>query len=195
MSGDGAIIVGSDGMFQTRLLTPSGMIEISEFGAAGISADGSTLFGYSRSRQSQVLYRGGTFETVPADSAILVGVSRDGGIVLGDANFPYQGREPHHPFLWSQTIGLIDLNELVTLDPGWTLVHAIGISDDGSVVVGLAYDSTGATPRGFVLSGLAPAAVPEPAGMGLAAVALLLGLIFWRGVSLKEEKPGCVTPT
>ncbi len=51
---------------------------------------------------------------------------------------------------------------------GWTLTEALDISDNGNVIVGYAYNPAGQS-RGFVV------VIPEPDGLLLAIMALVLG--------------------
>ena len=86
-------------------------------------------------------------------------ISNTGLIVGGDNN--------GHAMLWNGTTG-IDLNSLVSLDPGWVLTWASDVNDVGQII-GTAYNVTLAASKPFLLT---PFAVPEPGTFSLT----LLGL-------------------
>lgn len=84
-------------------------------------------------------------------------------------------------FLWSSAFGMLDLNTLVGLEPGWQLTEATGVNAAGQIVGNGTY--RGAS-RAFVLAPLgghpATGLVPEPGSLalaGCAAVAAAIALI------------------
>jgi probable HAF family extracellular repeat protein len=87
------------------------------------------------------------------------------GHIVGYSNL-IAGSADSRALFWSQSTGMIDLNQFAPA--GWTLTHAYGISDTG-YITGRATNAAGAQ-RAFLLTPTA-AAVPEPGAWGL-----LLGL-------------------
>jgi probable HAF family extracellular repeat protein len=72
---------------------------------------------------------------------------------------------------------LLDLNDLVELEPGWFLIDARGINDWGAIVAeGVSIDGTYGsfllTPKGHALP--TPPQVPEPATLAVLAAGLAL---------------------
>ena len=103
----------------------------------GVSADGSAIVGYSRSRNGREAFLwtqaegmiglgdlpGGRF------SGRATGVSADGSVVVGYSH----GRNGTEAFRWTRATGMVGLGDL----PGGSFSSmATGVSADGSVVVG-----------------------------------------------------------
>lgn len=110
-------------------------------GARGVSQDGSTVVGYSRSQNGPTQAIRWTLENgmvglgfLPAPFNATSGasaVSGDGSVVVGGSSRPdFAGPQA---FRWTAA-GMVGLGFL----PGTTLSSAYGVSGDGSVVVGLA---------------------------------------------------------
>ena len=78
-------------------------------------------------------------QAVSGDGSMVVGYASDGSVEeLDSGSIVSTG----HAFLWTQTLGMVDLNNyLPTLGninlSGWELREARGISADGSTIVGL----------------------------------------------------------
>lgn len=86
-------------------------------------------------------------------------VSSDGGTVVGTGEIAgYELRA----FIWTEALGMRDLGEWLAIEhnvdlQGWTLIEAMDVSADGSVIVGIGRDAGGAYgPWMVTLSGSAP---------------------------------------
>jgi probable HAF family extracellular repeat protein len=75
----------------------------------------------------------------------------DKGEVVGNLFVPIEkdnpARQPH-PFLYSDAIGMVDLNELIPVNSGWELVNANGINNTGQIV---GWGRVGGATHGFLL--------------------------------------------
>jgi len=163
VSGDGAVITGygatSAGPRAFRWTQDSGMVNIGSIAGGAndsmgldVSADGSTIVGWSGSP-------GGTQAVLwnPDNSIVQLGFlspshlqSRALGVSLGGAfvvgtSLTSSG---YRAFLWDSDNGMRDLKAILTSEyglnlSGWTLLEAIGISDDGLTIAG-----NGVNPQG-----------------------------------------------
>ncbi|MBA3483694.1 MAG: PEP-CTERM sorting domain-containing protein [Pirellulales bacterium] len=132
--------------FAAASLTPLGDLPGGDFRsvATGVSADGSTVVGFSGLGAGQEAFRwtsaggivglgdlpGGIFESLAS------GVSADGSVVVGYGT-TVSGREA---FLWTSDGGMVGLGDL----PGGALFsEAYRVSADGSVVVGRGSSASG----------------------------------------------------
>ncbi|WP_193213235.1 HYR domain-containing protein [Luteolibacter marinus] len=126
--------------------------------ASGISADGSTVTGYSN------LYSGSTYQgrevfrwtetgglqslgalSTGSDgfrNSIARGISADGGVVVGLSNL-YSGTSVigQKAFAWTEAGGMRNIEEILTSDFGvdlsdWELRDALSLSADGTIVAG-----------------------------------------------------------
>ena len=144
---------------------PGGEVRSSAF---GISADGSTIVGFSSNRFSSIGRGFQAFRWTLSEGMIDLGslpgaieiiafdVSGDGSTIVGRA-FSETGEEA---FVWDQQAGMQNLQQVLTDDlgldlDGWTLGRADGISDDGLTIVGV-----GTNPSGFTEAWIA--IIPEP---------------------------------
>jgi len=155
--------------------------------AFGISADGSVVVG-----RSSILGLGDrAFRWTAGTGMVVLGsigpasqgssaaaVSGDGRVVVGDL-YPVS-LEPgaiDGTFVWDAINGMRNLEAVLAqagITPTVPLRQARGVSDDGTVIVGIAEESNGALSHGFV----AAIAVPEPSLALLQACAIaMLGMI------------------
>jgi probable HAF family extracellular repeat protein len=147
-------------------------------GAYGVSADGSTVVGYSYSASGYEAFRwtsasgmdglgdlaGGSFYSYA------YGVSADGSTVVGGGISASGNRA----FIWDERNGMQNLRDVLINDygldlTGWTLRTAYGISDDGLTIVG-----DGLNPDGYGEAWIAT--IPEPGTLflfGLGALGLI----------------------
>ena len=103
------------------------------------------------------------------------GVSADGAVVVGTANY---GDPDRTAFIWDATHGMRDLREVLSVDyglelTGWELTSARGVSDDGRVIVGYGRNPAG-DPEAW------RTVIPEPSGAALAVGGLLALLVYAR---------------
>lgn len=106
--------------------------------AYGVSADGSVVAGYSESASAfQEAFRwspqGGMVSLGSAYTG--AGVSSDGSIIVGGSYF---GGTHRQAYRWTSGTGAVGLGFL----PGTTKSDAMGISGNGSVIVGLSADTS-----------------------------------------------------
>src|SRR5262245_38912727 len=125
----------------------TGVIEIGGVGASGVSSDGATIVGSAVDRQllqnAAIWTRGewrllGSFPSAAGCDRSLssgTGISGDGTVVVGLA---YKGCSAS-AFRWSDATGMVDLGSAFA----GQFSRAIGISRDGSVVVGGQESTTG----------------------------------------------------
>ncbi len=186
VSGDGSAVAGdSTGIRRSwqawRWTASEGTVGLgdppggpSSSGAEAISADGTTVVGWSEAVEWFLLFRwtaeevlafrwtaeegmvtlgdlpGGSVDSVALD------VSADGSIIVGESDGALGGEA----FIWDGAHGMRSLKTVLTeeygLDlSGWELGRAEGISDDGMTIVG-----EGVNPMGFDEAWIA--VVPEP---------------------------------
>jgi hypothetical protein len=132
-----------DGAAAQALPLPIGMLEGS---AEGISSDGTTIVGWSRlGAGAEVATRwdgagAALLGTLPGDfRSRALDASGDGSLVVGWSEHAVQGRRA---VVWDALSGLRDLRDVLEDDygfdlTGWVLREARGISDDGTVIVGM----------------------------------------------------------
>ncbi len=138
--------------------------------ALDISADGATIIGSSIAADQNlqaVRWRNGSVEglgyipniPVAQFNTYAVGASADGSVIVGGTT----GRGVPFPsfsanslgWRWTQATGMQSLNSIVqnaglSLN-GWTLFRAEGVSDDGRIIIGNAFNSATNAERGFYL--------------------------------------------
>jgi probable HAF family extracellular repeat protein len=113
-------------------------------------------------------------------------VSADGKIVVGSSNSNGQSADA---FVWSGATGMRSLEDVLAADganiAGWTLIQANAISDDGTVIVGTAFNPNGAL-EGFVatfganvLEVLEGLQLPALGAWGQALLLFALGAFAW----------------
>ncbi|MCC8998148.1 MAG: PEP-CTERM sorting domain-containing protein, partial [Candidatus Contendobacter sp.] len=157
--------------------------------ASGVSADGSTVVGFSNSTNSDFeaflwTEAGGmvSLGDLPGGifRSIAYGVSGDGSTVVGYSSSSANGGNGE-AFLWTETGGIRALRDVLINDfslnlTGWTLDYALDISDDGQVIVG-----QGINPQGQGETWIAnlrqdpiinPPSIPEPATLALLGIGL-----------------------
>jgi probable HAF family extracellular repeat protein len=197
VSGDGSVVVGGSGQ-AFRWTAQTGMVGIGELtygGTAGTaaSADGAVVVGDSGRQAFRWTAETGmvSLGSLPPPDPFgsyryeANGVSADGSLVVGTVE--EIGDTPTDPpvlaWIWDQTHGMRDLQEVLTNDfgldlPGWDLVAATDISADGRVIVGWAwYEPAGEFPRRLGYR----AVIPEPSPLLLLSCALLPLLGYaWR---------------
>jgi uncharacterized membrane protein len=156
----------------------------------GVSAGGNN-FGAMMSLRSQAVrwtdegvMSLGTFPgALPIHSSTALSISADGTAIVGMAQVPgREGQAVPRAFYWSETIGMVDLRDLliglgVTGLDNWILSSANGISDDGLTIVGQA--TQGAGPEAFI------ATIPEPSTIVLATIAAVAMSLAIRRLRLR----------
>jgi probable HAF family extracellular repeat protein len=162
VSADGSVVVGqaySASGVEAFLWTGGRMLGLNDLpggifwsAASGISADGLIVLGDSRSASGNEAYRwtasggmvglgdlsGGSFNSGAYDA------SADGSIVVGLGS----SDSGHEAFIWDAPNGMRNLKDVLETEyslalPGWTLIQARGISDDGLTIVGYGTNPTG----------------------------------------------------
>ena len=97
--------------------------------ALKISADGSTVIGYSTSAAGSEAFRwtasGGMVSIGAGSSSIALGVSGDGGVIVGDTS--------PSPFRWTQSTGSVNIGHF---NPSFPNDNARAVSADGTTIVG-----------------------------------------------------------
>jgi uncharacterized membrane protein len=141
--------------------------------AFGLSADGSTIVGYSIEAFLWTS-RGGMvgLGVTPTGQSEALAVSADGKVVVGDDLSGYGGA-----WIWTQGGGMRDVADVLTHDyglnlAGWTLNDATGVSADGTTIVGDGTDPNGNTAAWI-------ATIPEP-NTSLLVMVGVLGLAVAR---------------
>ena len=99
------------------------------------------------------------------DMATTTGLSGDGQTVIGVSGKFSGAREP---YIWDAVNGMRSMTDVFVDDygmdlTGWTLVEALGISRDGTTIVGF-----GANPQGFTEGWIAT--IPEPSALILLVI-------------------------
>lgn len=161
LSSDGTVIVGSSGLpddqtgfFRTNAGGITFLPEL-PFGecqcgsdARGVSEDGQTIVGTSHQEAFRWTAATGTvglgllapIQFNDFDAAL--DVSADGSVVVG-----FSSRASDTAFIWTEASGILDLRALLSqLDvdmTGWTLTSAVGVSNDGTVIVGNGINPSG----------------------------------------------------
>ena len=164
VSADGSVVVGAstsdsappqafiwtegDGMLGLGVL-PGG----SQSGAFDVSADGSVVVGYSynfenrpeaiRWTETEGMKGLGYLPNDLNPSSFASATSRDGSIVVGYSN----SDRGYEAFIWTADEGMQSLNDYLVANgidmTGWFLSEARGISDDGTVIVGIGSNPDG----------------------------------------------------
>lgn len=194
VSADGSVVVGRSTIITSpgepwesyrlsafRWTQTTGMTDLGFETAAAVSADGSTVVGYSQddlgiydafrwTEESGRVFLGdyssissmSQAHDVTADGSVIVGVSWETG--------------PPIPVIWDEVHGSRYLHDVLSnqygLDlTGWSLEGAVGISDDGMTIAG-----TGINPLGDYEAFVAT--LPEPGAFGLLTVGVTT--LLWR---------------
>ena len=195
VSADGMIVVG-DSQTPThteafRWTAETGMVGLGDLPGGrfssftnDISADGTAIVGGSVSEFGRPEAFRWTTETgmvglgfLPINGVITRsearGVSADGSVIVG-----FSGTESiSRAVVWNSVSGMQDLNEIINLPSGWLLQNALGISDDGSVIVGGGINPDGNEEAWMITGFDAQAAVPEPSTYAF-VLAGILGLVW-----------------
>jgi probable HAF family extracellular repeat protein len=188
ISADGSVVVGYSNSFfgdqAFRWTSGGGMVGLGDLAggiflsnAFGVSADGSVVVGVSNSASGTEAFRwtsgggmvglgdlaGGTFNSRAQ------GVSADGSVVVGFGT----SASGSVAFIWDAVNGMRSLQDVLVNDygldlTGWLLGSAVGISADGTSIVGYG------THNGQTEAWLA--VLPEP-GTGVLVGTGLLGLV------------------
>jgi probable HAF family extracellular repeat protein len=112
--------------------------------ATGVSADGAVVTGYSDGLPSQLAYRWtqsdglqpiGTLPYGGSDYSQATAISANGLVIVGESNGTVGASSGRQAFQWTATSGMSALTPL----SGSTSTIALGVSADGSVVVGNSY--------------------------------------------------------
>ena len=126
--------------------------------AWGISADGSTIVGasYDSSYDNEAFRWTASTGMVGLghlgfDWTWATGVSGDGSVVVG---YGRTQPNPQEALIWDETHGMRRLKDVLTAEGldlnGWRLTEPAGISDDGNVIAGRGYNTSGA-PEGWIV--------------------------------------------
>ena len=207
VSADGTVVVGSseddelDLAEAYRWTAAAGMVGIGDLAgganksvARSVSADGSVVVGHSTSANGAEAFRwtaatgmiglgdlpGGDFVSEA------LSVSADGSVIVGRSETAVNGVS--EAFYWTEALGIVNLRDVLASQgvanlAGWRLNEATGVSADGLIIVG-----TGTNPAGNTEAWVAT--IPEPSGLVLAAIALLLLTIYSRR-ALRSQRIGC----
>ena len=198
VSSDGSVVVGLGysglGWEAFRWTQSSGMVGLGDLpggsfysNAWGVSSDGSVVVGASnaseafRWTQSSGMVGlgdlpGGSFYSAAQD------VSSDGSVVVGYGSTSL-GNEA---FIWDATNGMRNLRTVLVNDfgldlTGWTLKQALGISDDGSTIVGYGTNTGGQTEAWVADLSTTAEPIPEPSTIFLFSIGGLGILTYvWR---------------
>jgi probable HAF family extracellular repeat protein len=147
VSSDGSVIVGfssTPGLWEHafRWTAATGMVDLGSGAAPGLdgssraygtSADGNVVVGWSSFPTTTAAFRWteiGGFQQLGPNAVAATAVNAEGTVVIGTRT---TGINAGGAFRWTETGGLQDLGAL----PGHTRAIATGISDDGSIVVGV----------------------------------------------------------
>ena len=157
ISGDGSIVVGTyynadhptggGGFYWTA---DSGTVPIGGNGAAGISADGTTIVGRANDAtglENMAIWQVGTDwqvfgsftpDSLPCDQLLssAYSVSGDGSVIVG---LGWNGCSHAHGFRWDAATGMTDLGSIVATRAS----RANAISSDGSAIVGWSDQASG----------------------------------------------------
>jgi probable HAF family extracellular repeat protein len=188
VSGNGNVVVGYSGSRRNnvngyeafRWTQAGGMVGLNDLPGGGFdsearaaSADGSVVVGYGTTASGQEAFRwtqaGGMqpLGLLPGTSSSrALSVSADGSVVVG-----VSGQDP---FIWTAQIGMQPLKQVladleVDFTTGWRqLLGAVGISADGTAIVGSGRNAAGPEPNGRLEPWIAriPGA-PKPAAAHL----------------------------
>jgi probable HAF family extracellular repeat protein len=142
--------------------------------ATAISADGSMVAGYGDSAGGGMAFRwnitGGMrpLGTLPGGAASYAfAISGDGSMIAGSATTAFGGGSA---MMWTDALGMVDLNTYLPslgVDlSGWNLAVALGISADGSAIVGDGFYN--GQERAWVVTG-----VPEPSALAMLGLGVL----------------------
>ena len=135
----------------------------------GTSSNGSVQHAVLWNPSGQVIDIGTLGDSTFRSGAISINLLNQ---VIGNSNGG-DAQHPDQPFLWTESEGMLDLNDLLdSSGAGWTLVRANDINDLGQIVGFGFYCSSpeSCEQRGFLLT-----PVPEPAAflLLLAAAAMV----------------------
>ena len=156
VSSDGSVVVGygtsQNGNEAYRWTRETGMVGLGdlpggtfESRATAVSADGRVIigFGFNAAGRSPFRWEGGIITDIGRSvggqsGGIAQAVSGDGSVIVGSGNG--KGRSQESVFLWDRVHGMRSLREALrdhAVDTtGWVLQEALGISADGSTIVG-----------------------------------------------------------
>lgn len=184
ISGDGSVIVGAgNGTFGREAFRWTEQTGVQGLGhlsggdfstAEAVSSDGRFVVGYAE--DASFAFRGFRWSEdlgmeVLGDFSAL-GVSGDGSVVVGTQRLD---QPDSRAVIWDEYHGVRDLNFVLETDLGidlgdWILEWASDVSDDGTVIVGTAFNPVAGGTQAYV------AIVPEPCSLILLGV----GTLAWR---------------
>ena len=154
VSADGGVVVGYStvaGSAAAHAFRWSGgsMVDIngtnSSSIASAVSADGNVVVGYAAaigaSQEKAFRWENGVMQDLGTLTgglgSIASDVSADGAVVVGYSNF---ANGSFDAFRWKAATGMQSIKDLLTASgvnmSGWTLINAVGVSGDGTVIVG-----------------------------------------------------------
>jgi len=149
VSSGGTVVVGqAEGIGAFRWTESDGYLALSDdfySGATAVSADGSTIVGWSMQTAFHWTEAGGLQllgEDWPGEA---LAVSGDGSVVVGWADFG----EGYEAFIWDAAGGIRSLRQTLIADyglaelAGWTLTKATGTSANGCTIVGFGINPDG----------------------------------------------------
>ena len=166
VSADGQVVVGrsksSNGIEAFYWTEEKGMVPLGDLSdgdffstALGISADGKVIVGFGTTRIGVQAFRWtestgmvwlGEVPGVKAGS-VAFDASKDGSVIVGTITYGEAGDEA---FMWDSKSGFRHLATVLKNDyalrnelKGWTLEQALGVSDDGSTIVGFGVNPEG----------------------------------------------------
>lgn len=190
ISSDGCVIVGvasaAAGREAFRWTQSDGMLGLGDLPGGPhdsfgwpVSADGQVIVGGSDSSNGNEAFRwteqagmvglGALWYYYGFGSSVAADANTDGSIIVGESVIDVYGNTA--PFIWDEQHGMRNLQDVLVDDygldlTGWSLASALGISDDGTAIVGYG-DGPDGRREAWV------ARVPEPSTLLLMTICAL----------------------